>query len=138
MIDVRGRPPALLRIRMRAMSDTVSEAAPGMRRRPPSLRPRSVLPNSAPPLVAAAFERFVDVAPAACQTARDRISCSGVAVRICRMLKRCFLAGPDHRPEERENLRAFEGAETARDLHLDLHHPQILFSQVVGEWHVEV
>jgi hypothetical protein len=42
-----------------------------MRRRPPSLRPRSVLPNSAPPLVAAAFERFVDVAPAACQTARD-------------------------------------------------------------------
>ena len=41
-------------------------------------------------------------------------------------------------PEERENPRALEGPEAAGDLHLDLHHPQILFGEVVGEGHVEV
>src|SRR6202521_3382693 len=46
--------------------------------------------------------------------------------------------GRDDRPEERENLRALEGPEAAGDLHLDLHHPQILFGEVVGEGHVEV
>src|SRR5277367_501473 len=40
-------------------------------------------------------------------------------------------------PEERENPRALEGPEAAGDLHLDLHHPQILFGEVVGEGHVE-
>jgi len=35
-------------------------------------------------------------------------------------------------------LRAFEGSETARDFHFDLHHPQVLFGQIVGEGHVEV
>src|SRR5271154_4761848 len=41
-------------------------------------------------------------------------------------------------PEERENPRALEGPEAAGDLHLDLHYPQILFGEVVGEGHVEV
>src|ERR1700722_4442488 len=41
-------------------------------------------------------------------------------------------------PEERENPRALEGPEAAGDLHLDLHHPQVLFGQVVGEGHVEI
>src|SRR5271163_4877203 len=40
-------------------------------------------------------------------------------------------------PEERENPRALEGPEAAGDLHLDLHHPQISFGEVVGEGHVE-
>ena len=36
-------------------------------------------------------------------------------------------------PEQRENPRALEGPEAAGDLHLDLHHPQISFGEVVGE-----
>ena len=46
--------------------------------------------------------------------------------------------GRDDRSEERENPRALEGPEAAGDLHLDLHHPQILFGEIVGEGHVEV
>src|SRR5271155_5757540 len=46
--------------------------------------------------------------------------------------------GRDYGSEEREKPRALQGPETAGDLHLDLHHPQILFGEVVGEGHVEI
>ncbi len=35
-------------------------------------------------------------------------------------------------------MSAFEGSERARDFHFDLHHPQVLFGQVIGERHVEI
>jgi hypothetical protein len=35
-------------------------------------------------------------------------------------------------------LSACEGSKGARDFHFDLHHPEVLFGQVVGEGHVEI
>ena len=50
-----------------------------------------------------------------------------------------LLAGGCHdRTESGEVGRAFEGAKGSRDLHLDLHHPQSLFGEVVGEGNGEV
>ena len=44
------------------------------------------------PAEPASSSRSSGVAPADCQTARDCMSRSGVAVRTCRMLRPCFLA----------------------------------------------
>ena len=46
--------------------------------------------------------------------------------------------GGDDGAQGGEVGRPFEGAKCARDLHLDLHHPQSLFGEVVGEGNGEV
>ena len=35
-------------------------------------------------------------------------------------------------------MSTFEGSERPGDFHLDLHHPEVLFGQIVGEGHVEI
>ena len=62
---------------------------------PGRFRRRGVAPFGATafrPAEPASSSRSSGVAPADCQTARDCMSRSGVAVRTCRMLQRCFLA----------------------------------------------
>ena len=46
--------------------------------------------------------------------------------------------GRDDRAEARENLSALQGSERAGDFHPDLHHPRVLFGQIVGEGDVEI
>ncbi len=46
--------------------------------------------------------------------------------------------GRDDGSESGEDSSAVEGSEAARDFHFDLHHPEVLFGQIVGEGHVEI
>jgi len=49
-----------------------------------------------------------------------------------------FSRGRNDGSEPREDLGAFEGSKAPRDFHFDLHHPEVLFGQIVGEGRVEV
>jgi hypothetical protein len=44
----------------------------------------------------------------------------------------------DYGPEVRELLRSLERSEGSRDFHEQLHHVQVLFGLVVGEWDCKV
>ena len=65
------------------------------------------------------------------------MSISGVAERTRRMLKPCFRA-VETTDRRRANTGPFQGSEQAGDFHPDLHHPQVLFGQIVGEGDVEI
>ena len=49
-----------------------------------------------------------------------------------------FYGRRDYGPDVREALRSLERSEGSRDLYEQLHHVQVLFGLVVGEWYREV
>ncbi len=49
-----------------------------------------------------------------------------------------FSRGRNDGSQAREDLSALEGSKGSGDFHFDLHHPEILFGQIVGEGRVEI
>src|SRR5580700_10923347 len=62
----------------------------------------------------------------------------GAAARVWRILHPCFLTVETTDLKACEDLSTVEGSEGPGDFYFDLHHPEVLFGQIVGEGHVEI
>src|SRR5271155_6164198 len=112
MFGVRGHPPAARRWRHRLRVGSGFMASPAFT--VAAFRPAKLCA----PLVAAAFERFVGVAPRLSdgEGLHELLGGRGEDLQDVETL---LPRGRHDGPEERENPRALEGPEAAGDLHLD-------------------